>query len=116
MIRPPAVISSCCGADPKAAAVSDQSPRVNHAPSVLVGRLFVCAKCWINVYPQHRKANPPHWHGEGHVPVPFHRSEQVGQGMVGCVLRPWRLQGLLLVLGVRRGGFVLLAMDIGVSH
>lgn len=48
-IQLPAVISWCCGPDPKPAAVSDQSPRVNHAPSVLVGWLFVCAKCWVNV-------------------------------------------------------------------
>lgn len=49
IIQLPAVISQSCGPNPKLSAVSDQSPGVNHAPSVLVGWLFVYAKCWVNM-------------------------------------------------------------------
>lgn len=48
IIQTPAVISQCCGPNPKLVAVSDQSSRVNHAPSVLVGWLFAYVKCWVN--------------------------------------------------------------------
>lgn len=48
IIQLPVVISQSCGPNPKLAAVGDQSPGVNHAPSVLVGWLFVYVKCWVN--------------------------------------------------------------------